>query len=262
MLAAEPLVGKAVLSAHLYLPKLRRQLVNEDNPSLLNIGYFLTLAALSFSMKFQPPRPPWESWLGFGCGLLLSACGGSSDAGFSEGHQGGASSLGSAGNPSHGGSSAGGVATGGAAVGGAAAGGAPAVGGSAMMESAGAAQGGSAALAGSAGACSSSEPCVACLCSHCGPEVSACEATPGCPAIAECVSNSKCQGTDCYCGTVDLLSCAAGTANGPCLDVILSAPGARKPTLADQSAGPASDAAVAVGNCGASESSGCSSACQ
>jgi hypothetical protein len=116
--------------------------------------------------------------------------------------------------------------------------------------------------AGGSGAASSNvDACTACLCSHCPTEVETCESTPGCQAIADCVATSRCEGVACYCGTVDPLGCAAGTANGPCRDVILNAPSGHKPTLADQSAGPAADAAVAVATCG-TKNGVCTASCQ
>lgn len=110
--------------------------------------------------------------------------------------------------------------------------------------------------------CSSGDACAACLCEKCPEPVSACKSTPGCQAIAECVASHRCQGSDCYCGSAPLLGCANGQANGPCRDIILSAPGARKPTLSDQSAGPAADAAIAVATCGAQTDTGCTASCQ
>ena len=128
--------------------------------------------------------------------------------------------------------------------------------------------GGAASSAGTGGttsngdACSTGNACVACLCQHCPMQVETCEATPGCQEIANCVATNRCNGLACDCGTVDELSCAAGQADGPCRDVILNAPGGRKPTLANQSAGPATDAAIALGNCGAMPNNGCVDSCQ
>jgi hypothetical protein len=133
--------------------------------------------------------------------------------------------------------------------------------GSGGASSAGAGSGGLAgAGAGSAGACESNtggtfetrclacatDACEQCLCTDCTEELETCSMTGGCPEIAACVKESGCTGLDCYCGTFDALSCAAGQANGPCKSVILDAPGGHLP---NPSAGPASDAAIAISAC-------------
>jgi hypothetical protein len=206
----------------------------------------------------------WSSvaWL-----CLLFGCG-SADAGFSSEQQtGGGGTAAQAGSADSAGNSAAGRAgsdstpqAGSGASAAAGAGGGPSqwMGGT----SGNAAQSGSADSAGSGDVCSNSDACTACLCRQCPTQVKTCESTSGCQAIAECVATSKCTGLDCYCGTADTLSCAAGTANGPCRDVILSAPGGRKPTVTNQSAGPAADAATAVGNCGSKADTGCTASCQ
>jgi hypothetical protein len=125
-----------------------------------------------------------------------------------------------------------------------------------------AAQSGAPSAAGNSSVCASGDSCNTCLCRQCPAQVQACETTSGCRAIAECVRTTRCQGAACYCGSADVLTCAAGTANGPCREVILAAPGSRKPTLNNQSAGPAADAATAVGNCGAKIDTGCAASCQ
>jgi hypothetical protein len=90
------------------------------------------------------------------------------------------------------------------------------------------------------------DACEQCLCTDCTEELETCNNTAGCPEIAACVKESGCTGLDCYCGTFDALSCAGGQADGPCKSVILAAPGGHMPT---PSAGPASDAAVAISAC-------------
>lgn len=117
---------------------------------------------------------------------------------------------------------------------------------------------------GAAGACEAADPeasfednCVACaasdcehcLCTDCSEPVQNCATTSGCPEIAACIRESQCAGVACYCGTFDALACAAGQSDGPCKAVILGAPGGREPTLISPSAGPASDAAVAIAAC-------------
>jgi hypothetical protein len=95
----------------------------------------------------------------------------------------------------------------------------------------------------------STNACDECLCTSCTSELEACKSTSGCPEIAACIKRSGCRGVDCYCGTFDAVSCAAGQANGPCKSAILDAPGGRVPTLLSPSAGPASDKAVAISVC-------------
>ncbi len=186
-------------------------------------------------------------------------------------------------NPS-GGSGATGLGTG-AASGGASAGlgAAPASGGVAggggstsMGGSAGSAGGGGVSTTGGAGACEGEDPtltfeencllcaaadCERCLCTNCVEELQTCAETSGCPEIAACIQASECTGIDCYCGTFDALACAGGQSDGPCKSAILAAPGSREPSLVDPSAGPASDAAIAISTCtqpGASCAESCS----
>lgn len=180
-----------------------------------------------------------------GTGALVG-CGSGSDAGFSDGSDSGSSGALQAGRSN---SAAGSVSAGGS-------------GGAAQAGSGTAAATAGGNAAGSAAVCTSGGACTACLCMKCPTQVSTCEATPGCQAIAECVASSRCQGAACYCGTADTIACAAGSANGPCRDAILNAPGGHKPTLTNQSAGPAADAAIAVANCGSNSSSGCTASCQ
>ena len=108
---------------------------------------------------------------------------------------------------------------------------------------------------------SATDDCAHCVCDECAPEAEACELRPGCAEIAACVLSTGCVGAACFCGAVDTLRCLSGAANGPCMDVILSAPGGRSPTLADPSAGPASDAAVALGECAEPPSGACATEC-
>jgi hypothetical protein len=77
----------------------------------------------------------------------------------------------------------------------------------------------------------------------CGPSFDRCGATPGCNEILTCAAQNACSGADCYC-----LGEGCAT-DGPCRSVIDSASGARVPDATDQSLGPASDAARAVGAC-------------
>jgi hypothetical protein len=99
--------------------------------------------------------------------------------------------------------------------------------------------------------CSSGDDaCGTCLCDTCESEVAVCTATPGCFEIVACARVSGCVGLACFCGTVDAFTCAAiGGANGPCVDATLAAPGSHLPTLASPSAGPASEAALALSTC-------------
>jgi hypothetical protein len=99
--------------------------------------------------------------------------------------------------------------------------------------------------------CSSGDDaCGTCLCDACEDEVARCAATPGCFEIVACARLNACVGFACFCGSIDVIACAtSGAANGPCLAPTLAAPGSRLPTLANPSAGPASDAALALANC-------------
>jgi hypothetical protein len=93
------------------------------------------------------------------------------------------------------------------------------------------------------------DSCEQCLCSSCTEQLQACAATEGCPELLVCIRDNHCEGIACYCGTFDAVACANGEANGPCKAAILDAPGGRVPTLIRPSAGPASDAAVAISLC-------------
>jgi hypothetical protein len=104
------------------------------------------------------------------------------------------------------------------------------------------------------------DACERCLCSECSEPLEACANTAGCPEIAACIRQSQCRGVDCYCGSADALTCASGLGNGPCKAAILEAPGGREPSLLNPSAGPASDAAVAISTC-AEEGQPCAEAC-
>lgn len=190
-------------------------------------------------------------------------------------------------NDSPGNAGAGSSTTGGAIAGG---GGAPA---GAAPPSGGMAGGGSTAISGTGGSapggsgggggtgggavgCESEDPsltfeenclvcaetdCERCLCMNCAQPLQTCAETSGCPEIAACIQASQCAGIDCYCGTFDALACAAGQSDGPCKSAILAAPGGREPSLTAPSAGPASDAAIAISACiepGASCADSCS----
>lgn len=105
-----------------------------------------------------------------------------------------------------------------------------------------------------------SDACGACVCSQCGSELDTCASTPGCAAILACVRENGCSGTDCYCGDASLARCFNGGGDGPCKDAVLAAPGGREPTLEDPSGGPASDAALDVGEC-ADDDDSCADVC-
>ncbi|HYJ07902.1 MAG TPA: hypothetical protein VEX18_02810 [Polyangiaceae bacterium] len=135
--------------------------------------------------------------------------------------------------------------------------------------------GGSGGTAGAAVACESEDPaltfeenclacaetdCERCLCTECVEQLQACAETSGCPEILACIQASQCTGVDCYCGTFDAVACAGGQSNGPCKSAILAAPGSREPSLLDRSAGPASDAAVAISDC-AQPGASCAESC-
>lgn len=105
-----------------------------------------------------------------------------------------------------------------------------------------------------------SDACGACVCTECGTELDTCANTPGCPEILACVRENGCSGTDCFCGDAALTRCFDGGGDGPCKDAVLAAPGGREPTLNDPSGGPASDAALEVGEC-ADDDDGCADVC-
>ena len=86
-------------------------------------------------------------------------------------------------------------------------------------------------------------------CTRCAEELETCSTVEGCVEILACVRTSGCSGRDCYCGEASLTECLAGQAQGPCVEVVLRAPGASPPTLQSRSAGPASDAALQVADC-------------
>lgn len=109
---------------------------------------------------------------------------------------------------------------------------------------------------------SPTDVCAACVCSSCKAEVARCDETAGCADILKCVAESGCSGAACYCGTIDVLRCANGEANGACKGAMLSAPGSRTPTLADASAGPASDAALGIASCMQGPRGACAAACE
>jgi hypothetical protein len=88
------------------------------------------------------------------------------------------------------------------------------------------------------------------LCAECEEPLAACAATPGCLDIIACSRNSGCFGFECYCGSVELPLCATSDlADGPCVGIMLAAPGSHPPSLAEPNAGPASTAALGVANC-------------
>jgi hypothetical protein len=93
------------------------------------------------------------------------------------------------------------------------------------------------------------DDCERCLCSECTDALQTCADTAGCPEILLCIREQQCDGLACYCGTFDPVACSSGQSNGPCKATILQAPGSSEPTLVHQSAGPASDAALAIADC-------------
>lgn len=102
--------------------------------------------------------------------------------------------------------------------------------------------------------------CEECLCTECTSQLEKCDATSGCAEITACIRDARCTGVDCYCGHFDAWTCLGGQSDGPCKATILAAPGGRAPTLSAPSAGPASDAALAIGDCG-QPGKACAAAC-
>ena len=120
------------------------------------------------------------------------------------------------------------------------------------------------AASGGAGSalCNSGDACGVCICNECGDAFAACANTPGCLEIVACARINRCVGFDCYCGSLDPITCATnGPGNGPCVEETLAAPRSRIATLGNPSAGPASDAALAIATCSA-QSNICTVACQ
>jgi hypothetical protein len=109
-------------------------------------------------------------------------------------------------------------------------------------------------------ACAGDDLCAQCLCTDCTDMVEQCTHTTGCTEILACVRDTGCSGTECYCGDANITSCATGAANGVCKSVMLDAPGAHAPTLGEPSAGPATDAALAVARC-SQRSDRCTAVC-
>lgn len=107
---------------------------------------------------------------------------------------------------------------------------------------------------------SATDACNRCLCSGCTQPLEQCANTQGCPEILACTRQSGCTGAACYCGDFDAVTCLGGQSNGPCKAVILEAPDSRVPSLVNRSAGPASDAALAIATC-AEEGQPCAEAC-
>jgi hypothetical protein len=98
--------------------------------------------------------------------------------------------------------------------------------------------------------CNAGDACADCLCDECEQPLAACSDTPGCLEIIACSRNSGCFGFECYCGSVDPVICATtDLADGPCIGIMLAAPGAHPPSVMEPNAGPASAAALAVANC-------------
>jgi hypothetical protein len=98
--------------------------------------------------------------------------------------------------------------------------------------------------------CNAGDACGDCLCDECEEPLADCAGTPGCLEIIACSRNFGCFGFECYCGSVDPIICATtDLADGPCVGIMLAAPGGHPPSVSEQNAGPASQAALAVANC-------------
>jgi hypothetical protein len=98
--------------------------------------------------------------------------------------------------------------------------------------------------------CNAGDACSDCLCDECEEPLADCTGTPGCLEIIACSRNSGCFGFECYCGSVDPVICATtDLADGPCIGIMLAAPGAHPPSVSEPNAGPASAAALGVANC-------------
>lgn len=98
--------------------------------------------------------------------------------------------------------------------------------------------------------CNAGDACGDCMCDACEEPLAACAATPGCLEIIACARNSGCSGFACYCGSIDLITCAVtDLADGPCIAVMMAAPGSHPPSVSVPNAGPASEAALSVANC-------------
>lgn len=112
-----------------------------------------------------------------------------------------------------------------------------------------------------AGPSPADDACDDCLAGVCPAVLARCDETSGCDEIVRCARSNGCEQTECYCGTINLILCSAtGQANGPCRDVMLTAPGGHPPSLSDPSVGPAAAAASEVGTCRAG-SDECRSVC-
>jgi hypothetical protein len=76
-----------------------------------------------------------------------------------------------------------------------------------------------------------SEACERCACFNCTQEVLDCrddaDATRRmrCDLLVDCALENECNGLACYCGTVDIIACGLGSANGPCIPEVEQASG-------------------------------------
>jgi cysteine-rich repeat protein len=75
----------------------------------------------------------------------------------------------------------------------------------------------------------SSDACAMCTCNKCTTEALACEGASSadeamaCDAMVKCGRKTGCRNPGCLCGTADVLLCAAGAANGPCMKEVFAA---------------------------------------
>ena len=212
---------------------------------------------LATHVTMVPPRLHFAccsiAWLFFAC---ASKQGSDADAS-PQGGSGGTSTIGGAGaiSPAAGTSNASGGANGANGAGASSGAGNGGNAGSAGKTSGTTDTGGAGSAAGASGEfeqeclARAADACEQCLCSACTDQLQACASTEGCPEVVICIRDNHCTGIACYCGTFDAIACANGEANGPCKAAILDAPGGRVPTLISPSAGPASDAALAISVC-------------
>jgi hypothetical protein len=245
------------------------------------LGFVATAYGCGSSTSNDQNEPPLHGSAGHGAGAAGRSTAGAPGSGATAGKSGSGGSGASGGSAASGGRTGGAGASGkaGAATAGSPAGGKG--GGAGRANAGGSAIGGEAGMSAGTGgeggtpACNpddlsipfearclacATNACGSCLCSGCQQELQTCQATAGCEDIAQCVLDSGCTSIDCYCGTHALAECLAGQSDGPCKDVILNAPGGHEPSLQDISAGPAADAALAVGSCATSGS--CAATCQ
>jgi len=77
----------------------------------------------------------------------------------------------------------------------------------------------------------SNEPCERCACFECTQEVFDCRDDADttrrmrCNVLVACGLENDCNGLGCYCGSVDIIACGTGSANGPCIPEVEQAAG-------------------------------------